>query len=418
MYMEPPLLRTARACRACRGSGLAKILSLGSTPPANAFLTAAELAAGREQSFPLDVYFCNECGLVQLRDAVSPELLFRDYVYVSSTSPAFVAHFESFADSMIKRFGIPPGAFIVDIGSNDGILLKPFAARGMRVLGIDPAREIARRATVAGIETLPEFFTPELARRIRDERGRAVLIAANNVFAHVDNLDGVTEGVRELLAPDGVFVLEVAYLGDFLEKNLFDTVYHEHLFYWAARPLRRYFERFGMELFDIERVPTHGGSIRAFAHPKGAPHALSPAVAALVEDEHRRGLDQLETYRAFAERIAENKKRFGSLVKELKAAGKKIAGYGAPAKGNTLLSYFNIGPDVIEYIVDDSPYKQGLFTPGTHIPVVSAATLQEKPVDYVLILAWNFAPQIMEKLSRLREHGIKFIVPVPEPKII
>ncbi|MBI5728679.1 MAG: NAD-dependent epimerase/dehydratase family protein [Candidatus Magasanikbacteria bacterium] len=401
-------------CRVCIGQNLHGVLSLGSTPPANAFLRPDQLQL-LEQSFPLELQLCRDCGFVQLADVVSPELLFRNYVYVSSTSPAFVSHFETFSETMIGRLSLPGGALVVDIGSNDGILLRPFKNRGRRVLGIDPAIKIAEMATSNGIETKPVFFSPTVAGEIVRDHGTAHLVTATSVFPHVDDLDEIVEGVKILLAPDGVFVIEAYYLRDLIEKNLFDTVYHEHLSYFTVHTLCALFKRLGMEVFDIERTDTHGGSLRVFVQKRGGsrpPHTA--AIDQFFAEEETCGLSQEATFIHFGQRIGENKRQLLQLLGELKSAGKKIVGYGAPAKATTLLSYFGIGKDTIDYVVDDSSWKQGLFMPGTHLPVVGPEHLAVDHPDYILILAWNFAEPIMKKLV---QHE-RFIIPVPRPLII
>lgn len=384
------------------------VLDLGAQPPANAFLKPEELA--RERSFPLEVFFCRSCTLLQLLHVVAPELLFCNYVYVSSTSPVFRQHFEECAVDIMNRY-LVPGQLAVDIGSNDGILLKPLKARGARVLGVDPARDIATRATREGIPTVPEFFTPIIARAIRARMGPAQVITATNMFAHTDGTAGVLAGVRELLDPHGVFIVEAAYLVDFLESRLFDTVYHEHVAYYSVRSLRELVSRAGFDVVDVQRVASHGGSIRAAIAADGRVPAR--AVAQAIEDEQRRGLDREKTYHDFARQVEENKIKLAALVAELTATGKRIVGYGAPAKGNTLLNYMGITS--LEYIVDDSPFKQGLYTPGTHIPVVPFERLASDHPDYILILAWNFADAIMEKCQSI---GAQFIIPVPTPAIV
>lgn len=404
-------------CRVCGGSNFLKVFSFGPTPPANAFLREDQLSAP-EPMYPLDAYFCTSCSFVQLGEFVSPEVLFRNYVYTSSTSPLFVAHFERFADAATNRFQLNRESFVVDIGSNDGILLRPFRARGTRVLGVDPAREIAQRASEDGIPTIPEFFSPEVAVNIVRDHGQARLVTGTNVFAHVEDLDSAVSGVTILLKDDGVFIVEVQYLADLLEKNLFDNVYHEHVYYWRVGTIRAYLRRVGMEVFDVERISTHGGSIRVFAQKMGAGRPGAESVARLIREEEDRNLHDRAPYIAFARAVERNREATRTLVGHLRAAGKTIAGYGAPAKSTTLLHYFGIGRETIDCIADDSIYKQGLYTPGTHIPVVSPRVLTERRPDYVLILAWNFADDIMKKLKPLAELGTRFIIPVPEPRIV
>jgi SAM-dependent methyltransferase len=403
-------------CRLCGNRRLTQVLTLTATPPANAFVSRAELDKP-QTCFPLEVFFCENCGHVQLRDVVDPRVLFENYVYVSATSPTFVRHFEDYARTVVERFNPAAGRLALDIGSNDGTLLGFFRAGGMKVLGVDPALAIAKDATARGIETWPEFFDLALARRIRAKRGPAAVITANNVFAHIDDLAGVTEGVRSLLAPDGVFVFEVSYLVDVYEKTLFDTIYHEHLAYHTVAPLVRFFAAHGMELFAVERVSPHGGSLRGFVQLAGGPHAADGSVASLIALERSYGLDRAATLAAFGQKIDAIGRKLHTLLQEIRDKGKRIAGFGAPAKATTLMYHFNLGPGVIEFIADDSPLKQGLFTPGLHVPVLPPTAIYECRPDYLLILAWNFARPIMEKHARFTADGGHFIVPLPTVKV-
>ena len=407
------LAKKNNLCRVCRSKGLKKVISLGNMPPANAFLKKEELAK-KENSFPLECYYCSNCSFVQLVDVVDPELLFRDYVYVSSTSKVFVGHFNELAVNVCDKFNLPENSLVVDVGSNDGILLKPFKARGMHVLGIDPAEKIAALATKEGIETLPVFFTPEVARGISMKKGNAKIITATSVFSHVDDLDGFLQGVKLLLDNDGVLITEVYYLGSILEQNLFDTIYHEHLSYFTVKTMSKLLDRMGLELFDVELTDTHGGSLRSYAQIKGGMHKVRPSVAEFLRQEKNRKLDNISTYKKFSRKIDANKKSLVRLLKGLKSKGKRIVGYGAPAKGNTLLNYFGISPKTLDYIVDDSPWKQGLYSPGMHIPVHGFERLSVEKPDYILILAWNYAGPIMQKCRGVAD----FIIPVPEPRIV
>ena len=404
--------RRRDTCRLCGGKDLHTVLELTPTPPANAFVGETGLDS-EQPCFPLDVFFCRGCGHVQLLDVVDPGLLFEDYVYVSGTSPVFVEHFERYADDVTRRFGPEPGSLVVDIGSNDGTLLAAFKSRGLKVLGVDPARDIAARANEAGIETIAGFFTPELAAKILQSHGPAAVVTANNVFAHADDLAGIIQGVQTLLAPSGVFVFEASYLADVVEKTLFDTIYHEHLAYHSVKPLTRFFRENGMRLFAAERVSSHGGSIRGMVEADGGPHQADGSVEALIGLEEELGLDRAETFSGFAGRIGKLGDELKKLTGEIKAEGKSIAGFGAPAKATTLMYHFGLGPEVIDFIVDDSPLKQGLYTPGHHIPVLPTAELYVRRPDYALILAWNFAQPIMDKHSAFREAGGRFIVPLP-----
>ncbi len=413
-----PSLRTRRDCRLCSSLRLQQVMSLGRTPLANEFVTADDL--GREQErFPLDVHICLDCGHVQLLDVVDPELLFRDYVYVSSTSPVFVDHFRRYADAMIAMLSLPKGSRVVEIGSNDGVLLRFFKDAGMRVLGIDAARRIAQEATRSGIQTLPEFFDPALAKRLRSEGWDASVVAANNVFAHADDLHAFVEGVKHLLRPDGVFVFEVSYLLDLVQKTLFDSIYHEHLSYHTVKPLVGFFALHGMELIDTVRVESHGGSLRGIVQKKGGPRPRQPRVEELIAAEAQAGLHRPDAYRAFFDNVQRRKSELTRLTRDLKAAGKRIAGFGAPAKATTLMFHFELGPESLEYVVDDSPLKQGLFTPGHHIPVVASSHLYDPATrpDHALVLAWNFADSIIRNHRAFRDTGGRFIVPLPRVEV-
>ncbi len=403
-------------CRLCGGENPALALSLTPTPPANAFVAAERLDEPQE-TFPLDVFFCEDCAHVQLLDVVDPRILFENYVYVSGTSPVFVRHFEGYAGQILARYSPPGGSLAVDIGSNDGTLLRFFKDAGLKVQGVDPAKDIAARATKDGIDTIAGFFTPELADRICRQKGPAAVIAANNVFAHADDLAGIVEGVRRLLAPGGVFVFEVSYLVDVLEKTLFDTIYHEHLAYHSVGPLMRFFAANGMEITDAARVDSHGGSLRCVVQHRGGPHPVDASVARLVALEESLGLHRVQALKDFAARVDRLKEELSSLLRRLKAEGKSIAGFGAPAKATTLMYHFAIGPGLLDFIVDDSPLKQGLYSPGMHIPVVPSTAIEDNKPDYLIILAWNFAPSIMEKHASFRQSGGHFIVPLPTLEI-
>lgn len=406
-----------KTCRLCGQSGLERFLDLGKQPPANAFLKRENF--DKEEYYPLCVVRCTNfhCGFVQLADVVDPETLFADYVYVSSTSPVFVKHFEEYAQAMHDRLDLR-GALTLDIGSNDGVLVKPLSKLGAKALGIDPAKKIAEKATIEGAETITGFFSETFAKELSEKRGKARLITANNVFAHIDNLDDVVRGVKVLLALDGLFTIEAPYLGDFLEKKLFDTVYHEHLSYLAVRPLQEFFHRHDMRIIDVMHVDTHGGSARMMVAHKDSSFVEAPIISAMIRDEEAKGLHKPDIYKKFASEVLENKRMLLTLLATLKGEGKKIAGYGAPAKGNTLLNFMNIGPETLDYIIDDSPLKQGLYTPGTHILVAGADMLTKDHPDYLFILAWNFAPSIIKKNWAFQEGGGKFIIPVPMPSIV
>jgi SAM-dependent methyltransferase len=404
-------------CRLCGGRHLTCILALPPTPPANAFVSAEK--SGDEQTcFPLDVFFCEDCAHLQLVEVVNPEILFRDYIYVSGTSPSFVKHFQAYAEDCIARFTPPVSGLAIDIGSNDGSLLQFFKAAGMTVLGIDPARKIAAEATARGLETWPQFLDAKVVARILDERGPASIVTANNVFAHVDDLIGLTECIRDLLAPDGIFIFEVSYAADVHANVLFDTIYHEHLDYHTVAPLVPFFAARGLELFAARRVNTHGGSLRGYVQRAGAQQKLDGSVVALVADERSRDLDKVSGWTKFADRIDSLGKEFKAVLDKLKADGNRIAAFGAPAKATTLMYRFGLDKTTIDYVADDSPLKQGLFTPGKHVPVVAPSYIAEVWPDYLVILAWNFADAIIANNQEYLNKGGHFIVPLPELRIV
>lgn len=417
MENSKKLVFKLNTCRMCKGKRLKIVISLSPTPPANAFLTKNALKK-KESFFPLEVNFCLDCGQLQLAHVVSPELLFRDYVYVSSTSPVFVSHFEEYADDLVKRFKLSKKSLAIDIGSNDGILLKPLKKKGLRVIGIDPAVEIAKKATQEGIKTFPNFLTRDIATKIARNYGFADVVCANNAFAHINDLDEIVESVKILTKDTGVFVVEFPYLIDFIEKNYFDLIYHEHVSYLSIRSLDALFKRFNMEIFDAKKVNSHGGSMRVYIKKTNAKIKVQPIIKRLINSETKLGLDKAVTYLNFAKKIEKNKEKLVKILKQLKSEGKSIVGYGAPAKGNTLLNYYKIKPEILDYIIDESKYKQGLYTPGTHIPVVPFTKIAQTKPDYIFILAWNFADSITKKLSDYKRSGGHFIIPVPEARII
>lgn len=415
--MKSSLVKKAVNCRVCNSKELKKILSLGSSPLANSFLKKSALKKN-ELFYPLVLNFCKRCSLVQLADIVNPEVLFKEYLYVSSTSRVFINHFEKFASEVYTRFSLNNKDLVVDIGSNDGILLKPFKKLGSKVLGVDPAENVARVAEKGGIETIIDFFNQKVAKRIVKKYGMAKIITGANVFAHIDDWVELTKAVKILLKDDGIFIIEVPYLLDFLQKNLFDTIYHEHLSYISVRPLVYFFEKNNMSVFDIQKVSSHGGSIRVFVKKPSSKYKIGSNVNKCLMEEKKAKLNLLKTYKEFSNTIEINKSLLVKMLNEIKGNGKRIVGYGAPAKGNTLLNYFGIGPEIIDYIVDDSPLKQNLYTPGTHIRVLSPSKLKSDRIEYLFILAWNFADTIIENNSYLRKKGVKFIIPVPTPRIV
>ena len=404
-------------CRLCGSTDLSMVLSLAPTPPANAFLAKSDLLK-QEPFFPLDIFFCDKCFHVQLLDIVDPEVLFRHYVYVSGTSPTFVEHFRKYSEFVCGEFGLNSSGFVFELGSNDGTLLRFFKDKGMAVLGVDPAISIAEKATEQGIPTLPIFLTKDEAEKIQKQYGAADLVLANNVFAHIDDLTGTAAAVTTLLKPDGVFVFEVSYLLDVMEKTLFDTIYHEHLDYHSVKPLEKFFSHLGMELFHVQRVDSHGGSLRGYVQRKGGKQKVRPSVQDFIAVEEKKGLYRAETFRKFADQINQLGASLNQRLRQLKGDGKKIIGFGAPAKATTLMHHFGIGPEFIDFIVDDSPLKQNLYTPGLHVPVLPFSAIEDFRPDYILVLAWNFAEPILKKLSNFRNNGGHVIVPLPELKEI
>ncbi len=404
------------SCLICGGKKLTKYLSLGKAAPANSYLEKSDLKM-EEFKAPLEVYFCHKCHLAQLLHIVDRSLIYRDYAYFSSTSPMLVKHFEEYANIVFKRFPKQCKKLVVDIGSNDGVLLKPFKEFGAKILGIDPARNIACVANKNEIPTIPAFFNSKLVPKIIKKFGKAGIITSNNTLAHTDILHEIFQGVKELLDIDGVFVFEVQYFADLIKHNEFDNTYHEHICYHSVYPLSYLLRMHGMDVFDVIHTDTHGGGIMVFASHSPSCFPRGKSVSALLKNEKELGLDKLSTYRKFAKRPPIVKKKLTKMLKDMKKEGKTIVGYGASAKCTTLLQYCGIGTELIDYITDSAPSKQGKFTPGTHIPIVSPETLKNNPPDIIVIFAWNYAVNIMEKEKWFKKKGGKFIIPIPNPKI-
>lgn len=402
-------------CRICGSRELDKFISLGPTPLANSFLRESELES-TENFYPLDVYFCSNCYLVQLLDIVSPEVMFKEYAYMTSASKPMQVHFSELVEDVIQNFKPANNSLVVDIGSNDGTLLRCFSKFDLRILGIEPASNISKVALAKGIPTINKFFNEKCASEVCKKYGSANLITATNVFAHADDLESFVNGITNLLADDGVFIIEVPYLLNLLKNMEFDTIYHEHLSYFALHPLVHLFQKFGMEVVDVKQIHIHGGSIRVFVQK--SPARQSQNVVDMLSMELEAGLDSLETYTKFGKEVYLLKEKLVKLLKTLKGKGAKITAYGATAKGNTLLNFCKIGPDILDYISDTTPLKQGCFSPGMHIPVVSEEKFHEEPPDYALLLAWNYAEEIMRKESKYRQNGGKFILPISEPRIV
>ena len=408
---------TPLICRGCGGSDLQIVLSLGKMPPSNALLTEEQLAEP-ETRYPLDLAFCPACALAQITVSVDPAELFNEYAYFSSYSTTMLAHAEAIAQRMIGEQHLGSDNLAMEIASNDGYLLQNYVRAGVPALGIDPARNVVVAARERGVETLCEFFSEELAEKLRDSGRRASVLHANNVLAHVPDVNGVARGIGRVLGDDGVAVIETPYVRDLVERVEFDTIYHEHLFYYSLTALDRLFDRNQVRIVDVERIPIHGGSLRVFAAPAATALAPTPAVASLLEEEGRLGLATLDYFEGFAGRVEALKGQLLKLLGELKDQGHRIAAYGAAAKGTVLLNAFGIGTEQIEFIADLSEYKQGRYMPGVHIPIVEPEALLAEMPHEVLLLAWNFADEIIEQQAEYRRRGGRFIIPAPVPEVI
>ena len=406
--------RRRTRCRACDGTALRGFLSLGPQPLANAFLSG-EGDFGEERFFPLDVYCCDGCGLVQLLDVVDPEALFGHYLYASGVSETMVAHFRDYARSVTGRLSLSPADLVVEIASNDGSLLAQFAALGVRTLGVEPARNIAAMARARGIETVSRFFDQQVGRELAAAYGPARAVVANNVLAHVDDPRGFLAGCAELISDDGQVVVEVPYALDMLNRCEYDTIYHEHLCYFAVGPLARIGESAGLAVARVERMPVHGGTIRVWFRKGVEP---GPEVRSMIQEERDVGLTAFGTWAHFGRAAAANREALRSLLQGLREEERSIAGYGAPAKGNTLLNYCGIGTTWLPFTVDRSRLKVGRLTPGMHIPVLPVDAVRERRPDYLLLLAWNFADEIMAQQAAYREAGGRFILPLPSPSVV
>ena len=403
-------------CLVCGRSSVEEFLNLGNTALANKFLAKEELSIP-EPKYPLGVGFCHTCGHVQLTERVPPAAMFEDYLYVSSASDTLKAHMYSLSDVIVERCKLASQDLVIDIGCNDGTLLNGFKRYGVGTLGVDPARNLAELNQNMGIDRYVGFFNSKTAKDIVDKWGKASVITATNTFPHIPELQDFVQGIQTTLAPGGTFVIEAHYLVDLLDQGAFDTIYHEHVSYWALGPMMTLFENHGMQAVDAERLPLHHGQLRVFVQRNGEGD-VQQSVGKLLEEERERGIDQFKTYRRFAQRTYQIKPNLCREIKALRSQGKRVVGYGAPAKANTLLAFLDLGPEVLEYIVDRSPLKQGRYTPGHHIPVVPPERLLLDCPEYCLLLAWNFADEILAQQREYINRGGKFILPLPEVRIL
>lgn len=401
-------------CKLCNSDKLESIIPLGKLALANQLVKPTDLGKV-EPRFNLEVLLCPDCGLAQLRDLVPPDQMFSDYVYFSSNSTTMLSSVAALAERLIP--GLPKDAHVIEVGSNDGYLLKNYVAKGIRVTGIDPAENIAKVANDRGINTIPAFFGADIAKELAGKGQQADVIHANNVFAHVPDIHGFVTGIATLLKSTGTAVIEAPYWRDLVEKLEFDTIYHEHVYYFAVKPLYKLFQQHGLNIMDIEKLPIHGGTLRMFIQHKGAAQE-KPIVQKMIAEEDKLGLSNPETFKNWMANIDQLGQDLSKTLKDLKANGKRIAAYGASAKGTTLLNYFGIGKDLLDFIADKSPAKQGLYAPGTNLPIVPPAKLTEDDVDYALLLAWNFADEIMQEQQNFRDKGGAFILPLPKVKVV
>ncbi len=410
--------RRGGRCRFCGTSLRQTFVDLGMSPLCESYVSAERLDA-MEPFYPLHVYVCSQCFLVQLGEYVSREEIFTEYAYFSSYSDSWLEHARRYVDAMMSRWALGPHSHVVEVASNDGYLLQYFVARGIPTLGIEPAANVAREAERKGVPTLVQFFGRDTARELLALGRHADLLLGNNVLAQVPDLNDFVAGLKLLLAPRGVITLEFPHLMRLVAENQFDTIYHEHFSYFSLLVAQRVFAAHGLTLFDVEELGTHGGSLRVYArHAEDATKPVTPRVVELVRREEEAGLSGWAYYASFTERVRETKRALLEFLIAAKRAGKTIVGYGAPGKGNTLLNYCGIRTDFLDYTVDRSPHKQGKFLPGTRIPIHSPERLRETQPDYVLILPWNLKDEILAQLAYVREWGGRFVVPIPTVQVL
>jgi SAM-dependent methyltransferase len=405
------------ACRFCGSPLRNTFVDLGMSPPCQTHVTVEQLNQ-MERFYPLHAFVCGKCFLVQLGEYVTPEEIFTEYAYFSSFSDSWLKHAQSYAEAMASRFALNEQSLVVELASNDGYLLQYFVAKGIPVLGVEPAANVAKEAVKRGVRTCVRFFGRATAQELRSEGLSADLLLGNNVLAHVPELNDFVGGMKILLKPHGVITMEFPHLVRLMEENQFDTIYHEHFSYFSFTTVSEVFAAHGLILFDVDELPTHGGSIRIYGHhAEDTTRTVTPKVQALLAEEKRWGVGRMETYRAFAEKVNETKRGILQFLIQAKSEGKSIVGYGAPGKGNTLLNYCGIRTDFLDYTVDRNPYKQGKFTPGMRIPIYSPDKIKETKPDYVFILPWNLKDEVAEQNAVIRTWGGKFVVPIPAVRV-
>ena len=405
-------------CRHCGSSVTVSFCDLGMSPLANSYVSVEQIDRA-ESFYPLHAYVCGECFLVQLQEFESPEQIFSDYAYFSSYSDSWVAHCRQYVEQMVARYGLGSEQLVIEVASNDGYLLKFFKEKGVPVLGIEPAANVARAAQDLGIETLVEFFNPTLAETLVRRGIQADLLLGNNVLAHVPDLNGFVRALKLALKPSGVITLEFPHLLELIRERQFDTIYHEHFSYLSLGTVGRVFSKFGLKVFDVDRLATHGGSIRVYAtHAENAMQTISGHVNEMLSEEASAGLGSLTTYRAFSDEVKKTKRALLRFLIYAREQGKSVVGYGAPAKGNTLLNYCGVRTDLLDYTVDRSPHKQGRFLPGVRLPIYPPEKIRETKPDYVLILPWNLKDEVMSQMSFVRQWGGRFVVPIPRTMVM
>src|SRR5712692_6528794 len=411
------VVRPLSVCRFCKAELQHTFVDLGMSPLCESYVRLDQLNE-MERFYPLHVFVCERCFLVQLEEFVSPDHIFSEYAYFSSYSDSWLDHCRRYTEQMLDRFPLSRESLVVELASNDGYLLQYFVKKGIPVLGIEPAANVAKVAEEKGVSTLVRFFGKQLAAELVHDKTQADLLVGNNVLAQVPDLCDFVAGIKILLKPQGVFTLEFPHLLRLMEENQFDTIYHEHFSYFSFLTAKETFNAYDLVLFDVEELPTHGGSLRVFGrHAEDTSKPVSARAMELLAREEAAGLTQLERYRPFAEKVKRTKRQLLRCLIRAKEERKSIVGYGAPGKGNTLLNYCGVGKELIDYTVDRNPYKQGRFTPGTHIPIYHPDKIRETRPDYLLILPWNLKSEIMQQMSFVREWGGKFIIPIPEATI-